>query len=87
MPGKHHVRFAVFDTGVGLSVEQRARIFDPFLQIQDEPGEGEEGTGLGLAIVRELVTLLGGQIWVESELGVGSTFYFDAVFEQAAARD
>lgn len=85
MSGKHHVRFAVFDTGVGLTVEQRARIFDPFLQIQDEPRETEEGTGLGLAIVRELVTLLGGQIWVESEVGVGSTFYFDAVFDEADA--
>ncbi len=82
MPGQHHLRFAVFDTGLGLTVEQRAGIFDPFQQMHEEEEPGE-GTGLGLAIVRELVTLLGGQIWVESEPGQGSTFYFDAVFGEA----
>jgi len=78
----HHLRFAVFDTGIGLTVEQRATIFDPFQQL-DRPGAPDEGTGLGLTIVRELVMLLGGQIWVESRLGKGTTFYFDAVFEAA----
>lgn len=86
VPDQHHIRFAVFDTGVGLTVEQRARIFDPFQQIR-EGEEAEEGTGLGLAIVRELVTLLGGQIWVESEPGEGSTFYFDAVFGAPSPTD
>lgn len=84
VPGQHHVRFAVFDEGVGLTVEQRARIFDPFQQMHEEE-DAAEGTGLGLAIVRELVTLLGGQIWVESEPGEGSTFYFDAVFQDPSS--
>lgn len=85
--GQHHLRFAVSDTGVGLTVDQRARIFDPFQQMHDQGQDPGEGTGLGLAIVRELVSLLGGQIWVESELGVGSTFYFDAVFRDPSAAD
>ncbi len=82
MADRHHLRFAVSDTGVGLTVDQRARIFDPFQQVHEGDARGE-GTGLGLAIVRELVTLLGGQIWVESEPGEGSTFYFDAVFAKS----
>jgi two-component system sensor histidine kinase/response regulator len=76
-PAGHHLRFSVSDTGVGIAIDQRARIFQPFQQIANGTGTG---TGLGLAIVRELVDLLGGQIWVESEPGHGSTFHFDAVF-------
>lgn len=83
-PAGHHLRFSVSDTGVGIAVDQRARIFQPFQQIPNGNGTGT-GTGLGLAIVRELVDLLGGQIWVESEPGRGSTFHFDAVFASTAA--
>jgi hypothetical protein len=79
-PEGHHLRFSVSDTGVGIDVEQRAKIFEPFQQFPEGAGTG---TGLGLAIVRELVDLLGGQIWVESEPGRGSTFHFDAVFAPA----
>lgn len=79
-PEGHHLRFSVSDTGVGIDIEQRARIFQPFQQFPNGTGQG---TGLGLAIVRELVDLLGGQIWVESEPGRGSTFHFDAVLAPA----
>lgn len=78
-PPDVHLICSVVDTGVGIAIEDRSAIFDPFKQV----GHGQEpveGTGLGLAIARELVTLLGGQIWVESEPGVGSTFHFTAVF-------
>jgi two-component system, sensor histidine kinase and response regulator len=79
-PPDVHLLFSVSDTGIGIAIEERSAIFDPFKQV----GQGQgpvEGTGLGLAIARELVTLLGGQIWVESELGSGSTFHFTALFE------
>jgi len=79
----YHLRFSVSDTGVGIAVDQRARIFQPFQQIPNGNG-ASTGTGLGLAIVRELVDLLGGQVWVESEPGRGSTFHFDAVFGSVA---
>jgi signal transduction histidine kinase/ActR/RegA family two-component response regulator len=63
---------SVEDTGVGLSVEQQARIFDAF--IQTEPTQG--GSGLGLAIAKNLVETMGGEIGVHSELGLGSIFWF-----------
>jgi signal transduction histidine kinase len=65
----------VKDTGVGIPVEDRERIFESFQQ----GGRGaarEEGTGLGLTLSRRIVELLGGRIWLESEVGVGSTFGF-----------
>ena len=68
-------RFAVTDTGVGLSAEDRARLFQPFEQARSGR-PAEPGTGLGLAITQRLVHLLGGDLQVESELGRGSTFHF-----------
>jgi two-component system, sensor histidine kinase and response regulator len=79
-PPDVHLLCSVADTGVGIAVEDRSAIFEPFRQVANGPGPSE-GTGLGLAIARELVTLLGGQLWVESELGRGSTFHFTALFE------
>jgi PAS domain S-box-containing protein len=76
-----HLLFSVADTGVGIAVDHRGAIFDPFKQV-GHGGGPSEGTGLGLAIARELVSLLGGQIWVESEPGRGSTFYFTALFDE-----
>jgi signal transduction histidine kinase len=69
------VRVAVSDTGPGIAAEDRERIFDKFQQT-DAGIEQREGTGLGLALSKRLVELHGGRIWVDSELGNGSTFVF-----------
>jgi signal transduction histidine kinase len=69
------VRVSVADTGPGLAAEDHKRIFEEFQQA--EAGiEQQEGTGLGLALSKRLVELHGGRIWVDSELGKGSTFVF-----------
>jgi signal transduction histidine kinase len=69
------VRVAVADTGPGLAADDQERIFDEFQQT--ETGiEQREGTGLGLALSKRFVELHGGRIWVDSELGTGSTFVF-----------
>lgn len=69
----HQVVFSVRDTGRGIDAASLPHVFDRFWQ---ERSVEREGTGLGLAIARGFVEALGGRMWVESELGVGSTFYF-----------
>lgn len=71
--GRAQVRFWVRDNGEGLSRSQRARLFAPFERLAQTRAEGH---GLGLSIVRRIVEKLGGEVGVESEVGVGSTFYF-----------
>ena len=68
------VRIAVRDTGVGISPERLADIFDPFVQVDPDLTRQRQGAGLGLAISRELARAMGGEITVESQPGVGSTF-------------
>jgi signal transduction histidine kinase len=68
------VRVSVADTGPGIAAGDQERIFDQFQQT--EIGVEERGTGLGLALSKRLVELHGGRIWLESELGKGSTFTF-----------
>ncbi len=74
----------VGDTGVGIAPEHHDLIFREFAQVDATPSRPHHGTGLGLTIARKLVELHGGRIWVESELGRGSRFFFTVPLEQAA---
>jgi Amt family ammonium transporter len=68
--------FSVMDTGVGIKTEDRERIFQEFERVEMTAGRRFEGTGLGLTLAKSFVELHGGKMWVESELGEGSTFSF-----------
>ena len=71
--------FAVMDTGPGIPLEMQARIFEPFVQVTDDM-KHTQGTGLGLPISRSLVQAHGGDLWVESTMGEGTTFLFSLPF-------
>ena len=74
--GKHTIRFEVVDTGIGISEESLANIFAEYGQATNETASKYGGTGLGLTISQKLVSLMGGELRVESEEGKGSKFYF-----------
>jgi len=73
---KDNIRVGVIDAGVGIAEDHLEILFDRFVQVAKKPGVQSKGLGLGLSISKEIVKMHNGEIWAESELGVGSSFYF-----------
>ncbi|MBD1862904.1 MULTISPECIES: response regulator [Trichocoleus] len=80
---EYAVRFAIRDTGVGIPSNRLDRLFQPFTQIDSSTSRQYGGTGLGLVISQRLSEMMGGRIWVDSEVGAGSTFYFSVIAQVA----
>lgn len=76
------VEFFVKDTGIGIPLDRHTAIFERFIQVDIANIQARHGAGLGLAIAKAFVTLLGGEIWLESQEGIGTTFYFTLPYTQ-----
>ena len=76
------IEFSIKDTGIGMTDEQINKLFLPFSQVDISSTRKFGGTGLGLSISKKLVEMMGGKVWVESKLGIGSTFYFSLNFKR-----
>jgi len=80
------IKFSVIDSGIGISKEQQAKLFTSFQQAENSISRKYGGTGLGLAISRNIVEMMGGKIWIESELGEGTTFAFTIQIRQSTLK-
>ena len=85
--GVYTILFIVADSGIGITPEQQARLFQSFQQAEDSTSRRYGGTGLGLSISKSIVELMGGEIWVESEFQKGSTFSFTIKAQRGKARE
>ena len=83
---KYELLFSVRDTGVGIPSDKMDRLFKSFSQVDNSTTRTHGGTGLGLAISQRLAQMMGGKVWVESQMGVGSTFYFTIIAESAPSK-
>ncbi len=83
---KRKIYFAVRDTGIGIQPDKMEKIFEPFTQVERVISRKRDGVGLGLAISKKLVELMGGNIWVQSVPGLGSTFQFTIQAEAVYGR-
>jgi signal transduction histidine kinase len=73
----HAVRLCVWDTGIGISESEHAKIFEEFYQVENSQVKRHQGTGLGLALVKKICELHGGRVWVESAAEKGSRFMIE----------
>ena len=81
LSAENEILFSVKDTGIGIEDDKEDDLFEKFYQVDNSYSKKYAGTGLGLAISKELIRLMGGDIWFESELGKGSIFYFTIPFK------